>query len=680
MSGSLTDLGTAILRSLWRVVVRVLAVTVLVYAMIYWTPGSLRMMVVSAGQGATILRDSGVYEVAESATLLFPDDEVVAGSESVLLRYDTDLSKDVRIGPGEIFVVGGVVEFVRQYSHWLTSAASGEFGYYGGRSVGWHLVQSTTVTGGLVLGALALSAAIASLMVLGTQRFPRSLAWRMFRGLVTGLSGIHVLIIGFAAIAVGLVHPNSGFSIWLIAILAVGSGTLSDYYWLLQNGWRTAANREHVRAARARGASGLYHTLRYEATLTAIHATTSRVPSLLAGTIMLEWIFAYLGLGFDVVEAVKSGNFELLMGVTLAVALILLTARELAEATGRLMDPRPERVGQLSVPQILLGWISAPLTRLAKKVIALRKSAVMRKPTFDDVTIGPLKASGIAGIAGHFHRIFLVGMGCLFLALVVNAVLGGADPGETFEFVPVERSESGVADGGWTDLQRQESGRLAYGSFSMRHPMGTDGQGRDVLVRVSHAAFTSLWCGYREGRWGRLVDHLAGVVDSFPVLLLLLLAVIAVEGLRIPLSLRGVSLMFLMGLISAPKLATLISARVRSLKESSFVEAAVALGLSPSRIIGLHILWLECRPLILAQAAYMMGQVILVEATLTYLNCGFEDPTVSWGLLLRAMSPGLLTAEPPVIAVLVAMTLIIFLFQQLAVFLTDILDGSEQDR
>lgn len=241
-----------------------------------------------------------------------------------------------------------------------------------------------------------------------------------------------------------------------------------------------------------------------------------------------------------------------------------------------------------------------------------------------------------------------------------------------------------------------------YASPSLEHVLGTDDAGRDLLVRLAHGAQTSMGtalvatvfflvsglglgiaAGYFESKWQGISTYLLTLVSSFPILLLLLLCVIVIDGL-IPTHLRIWFLMAFLGLFSSPKLAELIRGKITSLKETSFVEAAVALGLTPEKIVFKHIIWLECRPLILVQCAYMMGWAVLAEITLTYLTMGVEGggSLVSWGLMFRNMAGGMLLSAGDLGAVRTGtfaawvvvgiMTSVVLFFQYLAAVINDI--------
>jgi peptide/nickel transport system permease protein len=234
-----------------------------------------------------------------------------------------------------------------------------------------------------------------------------------------------------------------------------------------------------------------------------------------------------------------------------------------------------------------------------------------------------------------------------------------------------------------------------YEPISWEHPLGTDEEGRDLLIRLSHGARLSLFIGListvtfllfgislgvvtgygRESWWRSLVFYIYNIFNTFPLLLFMLLAVIIVEWFIVEQSIRISTYMILFGIISSPKLAELIRGKIATLKKTAYVHAAVALGLSPWRIIGRHLLWYECRPLIVVQGAYIFGQAILVEVTLTYLKFGVEETPngiISWGLMARNMAGKVFTGEYYFFVVMAVVALVVFSFHSLAELLNDV--------
>jgi len=296
-------------------------------------------------------------------------------------------------------------------------------------------------------------------------------------------------------------------------------------------------------------------------------------------------------------------------------------------------------------------------------------------------------------------RMMFVGFFILFYSLLlIFFACGNVDPHQRHRFKQQENEDTLLP------LMMGSPGPVSseimtYQPVSTEHWLGTDELGRDFFTRLSYGAWTSLVtgciglatfllagisfgvaAGYFKGRWRSIIIYLFNLVNTFPILLLLFLAVIVIDKLfEDELSMRIYILMAVFGLFSSPKLAELIRGKIASLKETAFINAAVSLGLSPIQIIFKHILWYECRPIILVQSAYMMGQAILIETTLTYLNFGIEDPLISWGLMLRTMAGGISTGKFQVLVVMAIIAFSVFFFHNLAALLNDLLASRQRD-
>lgn len=178
------------------------------------------------------------------------------------------------------------------------------------------------------------------------------------------------------------------------------------------------------------------------------------------------------------------------------------------------------------------------------------------------------------------------------------------------------------------------------------HPLGTNSQGFDIwegLLRGSRTAlntgviavFTMMIlgilggasAGYFGGIFNRLLTFLDGLTNTFPRLVLLFI-IGAIWKLDIEL------LMFVTGMIYAPQIAGLIRSRIKALKEQQYIEAAREAGFSELTILGKHVLWYNCRPILLTQASFGFAIAILMEVTLSYLGFGSQGPNSSWGAML----------------------------------------------
>ncbi len=187
---------------------------------------------------------------------------------------------------------------------------------------------------------------------------------------------------------------------------------------------------------------------------------------------------------------------------------------------------------------------------------------------------------------------------------------------------------------------------LVHAAPSAEHPLGTDAYSRDVLSRVMSGGRVSLavaasavfievlvgvvW-GLASGLAGRGVDTLMmRIVDagmSVPRVLLLLALLAATPHVPVWL------LVVVLGVTGWFAIARLVRGEVRSIRGADFVLAASALGVSPVRLARRHVLPQVLGP-VLISATLAIGQVIVLEAGLSWLGIGVQPPQASWGNII----------------------------------------------
>lgn len=157
---------------------------------------------------------------------------------------------------------------------------------------------------------------------------------------------------------------------------------------------------------------------------------------------------------------------------------------------------------------------------------------------------------------------------------------------------------------------------------------------------------------FRGGPLESSIKLVLTVVASYPRLILVIIAVgIFTAALYDPggnLGLRLAMIATFLGIAYVPVLALAIHQKVGSFQREQFVEAARAHGLSHGRILGYHILWANCAPVIARHFFYLFGYFILVETSLSFLggNYGVPASVPSWGNLLTGCDKGsLLSAQ-----------------------------------
>ncbi len=227
-------------------------------------------------------------------------------------------------------------------------------------------------------------------------------------------------------------------------------------------------------------------------------------------------------------------------------------------------------------------------------------------------------------VAGDFSgRVALAVLGLLALLALLAPWIAPFDPA----------AQLGIVD-------------LKFQGPSREHWLGTDSVSRDVLSRMLFGAQVSLRVAVLAAGmsavlglvWGAAAGYAGGLLDTILMRtvdtllsiprVLLLLTVIALWGRITP-----AGLIIMIGATGWFGVSRLARAEALTVRTRDFVSAARALGTRHATILVRHVLPHALGPVLVA-ATVAVGQVIVLEAALSYFGYGIPEPAASWGRII----------------------------------------------
>jgi peptide/nickel transport system permease protein len=219
-----------------------------------------------------------------------------------------------------------------------------------------------------------------------------------------------------------------------------------------------------------------------------------------------------------------------------------------------------------------------------------------------------------------------------------------------------------------------------------QHWLGTDAHGRDVYSRLIYGSRTALLVGFGAAVIGATLGAIPGVGSAyFGGWLDLILQRVMDVFLSLPIIILALAVVVILGtgalnvilaitIPMIPRCALVVRSSSLAIREMPYVDAARAAGFSHARIIFRHMLPNVMAPYLIMLTAFV-GQAILLEASLSFLGLGVQEPTAAWGLMLRGAAVEF-AETAPWMAVFpgLAISLAVFAFNLLGDSLRDALD------
>ena len=204
--------------------------------------------------------------------------------------------------------------------------------------------------------------------------------------------------------------------------------------------------------------------------------------------------------------------------------------------------------------------------------------------------------------------------------------------------------------------QKETTVNDTYAAPSKKHLVGTDGNGMDMLTRLMYGGRISLMIGFVviiiEGIIGILIGSVSGyfggwvdtilmrvvdVVICIPAMPLYIIIGSVMDYYKIDPRIRIYALCAILGIVGWPSIARMVRGQILSLREQEFMVATEATGVRVSRRIFRHLIP-NVIPQLIVIATMGLGDVILMEATLSFLGIGVKFPYASWGNIVNAVN------------------------------------------
>jgi peptide/nickel transport system permease protein len=252
---------------------------------------------------------------------------------------------------------------LQQYTTWLTSVFHGNLGesYLDHESVTHIISTGWPIDLELIIISQIIAFAVAIPLALLTSRRPNQPVDNISTTGTFGMLALPPFVIApimVAIFAVGLhwfpatgyvpftQDPATNLHDMILPSLAITAGSIAVYYRLFRSDLISTLQEDFITMARSKGLSSRWIMWRHAfrpSSFSLLAAAGVNIGALIAGTFIVEYLFALDGLGFSLVAAVNQRDYLVVQGITLVIAIAYVVLQFIVDFVFTVVDPRVTR-------------------------------------------------------------------------------------------------------------------------------------------------------------------------------------------------------------------------------------------------------------------------------------------------------------------------------------------------
>jgi peptide/nickel transport system permease protein len=252
---------------------------------------------------------------------------------------------------------------LQQYTTWLTSVFHGNLGesYLDHESVTHIISTGWPIDLELIIISQIIAFAVAIPLALLTSRRPNQPVDNISTTGTFGMLALPPFVIApimVAIFAVGLhwfpatgyvpftQDPATNLHDMILPSLAITAGSIAVYYRLFRSDLISTLQEDFITMARSKGLSSRWIMWRHAfrpSSFSLLAAAGVNIGALIAGTFIVEYLFALDGLGFSLVAAVNQRDYLVVQGITLVIAIAYVVLQFIIDFVFTVVDPRVTR-------------------------------------------------------------------------------------------------------------------------------------------------------------------------------------------------------------------------------------------------------------------------------------------------------------------------------------------------